>query len=51
MGPKSQNKDKKATKSVKVLPVYSREEPSPARPSFKFCTTEKILYKASRVSY
>jgi len=40
---------KKSMKPLKVLPVYPREEPSPAKPFFKFRTAEKGLYKALSV--
>jgi hypothetical protein len=42
---------KKSTKPLKVLPVYLREELSPAKTFLKFRTAEKGLYKAFRVSY
>jgi hypothetical protein len=41
LGPKSQKKDKKSTKPLKVLSVYLREGPSPAKTFFKFRGTEK----------
>ncbi len=43
-----------STKPLKVLPVCPREEPSPAKPFFKFRTAEKGFvgkYEAFRVSY
>jgi hypothetical protein len=44
MGPKSQKKDQKSTKPLKVLAVYSREEPSPAKP-FLSSVQQKKVYK------
>jgi hypothetical protein len=43
-----------STKPLKVLPVCPREEPSSAKPFFKFRTAEKGFvgkYEAFRVSY
>jgi hypothetical protein len=51
---KSQKKDKISTKPLKILPVCPGEEPSPAKPFFKFRTAEKDFlgkYEAFRVSY
>ncbi len=45
---------KKSTKPLMVLPVYPREEPSPAKPFLKFRTAEKGFvgkYETFRVSY
>jgi hypothetical protein len=52
--PESQRKNKNIYETFKGSSVYPREEPSPAKPFFKFCTAEKGFvrkYETFRVSY